>query len=467
MRGAGCRRLAGLALGLFGSVLTAAACAADDAAPADTPAVETTAPTTTPAEADSTIVPAASARRAAGAPASSGVRSGAEVAAADGFSVLSGLRVGLIANQSALVDGDHLADLLQAAPDVDLVALFAPEHGFRGDLNGGVLFDDGVDAATGLPLFSLYGENRQPTPDMLDGVDVLVFDIQDVGARFYTFISTMGLAMQSAAEADIPFVVFDRPNPVGGRYVGGFLRTPDQESFIGQFPIPAAYGLTIGELARAIVAEEWVPGVGDLELEVVPLAGWQRDMTWLDTGLAWRPPSAGLQQAEAAIAYPGTVLFEATSLSYGIGTREPFLLFGAPWANGHLIADSLNAEPVLPGVRFEPVAFVPVPIEGWTSSPRLEGESLVGVRLVIDDPGTFLPVETGVYLLAAFIEQGLARDVPLDELIDRPSTMDLLAGSTRMREAFEAGRTAAEIIAGWATDRERFEPIRRAAMIYP
>lgn len=389
---------------------------------------------------------------------------GAEVLVDSDFAILEGRRVGLIANHTSQARGDHLIDLLDAARDVELTALFAPEHDIRGDAPAGELFDDRVDSATGVPIFSLYGDTRRPTADMLADVDVLVYDLQDVGARFYTYISTMGLSMQSAADAGIPFVVLDRPNPVGGESSGGFVLEGDQLSFIGQFPIPASYGLTAGELATAIKGERWLSGLDDLELEVVTMNGWQRRMRWPTTELDWLPPSPGLPTFESSLAYPGTVLFEATSISYGGGTHETFAMFGADWADGTALAAELNSRG-LPGVSFEAVTFTPGPIPGRTANPRLNGEELSGVRYVFTDIESFDPVRSGLHVLEAFHSSALVAEV--DDFIDRPVTFDLLAGTTELRNLLAAGSSADEIVTAWMPETAAFDEMKQRYHLYP
>ncbi len=388
---------------------------------------------------------------------------GAEVLVDSGFAELDGRRVGLIANQTALAYGRHMIDLLDEAPNVELTAVFAPEHGVRGVVSAGLIEGDSVDLATGVTIFSLYSDVRQPTPEMLEQVDVLVFDLQDAGTRFYTFISTMGLAMQAAAEAGIPFVVLDRPNPIGGEISAGFTLEPDQLSFIGQYPVPSAYGLTAGELALAIEGEGWLPGLEGLDLRVVEMQGWTRDMLWPDTGRDWVPPSPGLPTFDSTLAYPGAVLFEATSISYGGGTLRPFATFGAGWADGDALEADLD-ERGLPGVDFEAVTFRPRPIEGVTENPRLNGERMSGVQYRITDPVAFEPVATGVHVLDAFNRQ--AEALGIDDFIDRPPTFDLLAGTTRLREMLEAGATADEIVAAWAGSAEQFAARRAPYLLY-
>ena len=388
---------------------------------------------------------------------------GAEALADDDFALLAGRRVGLIANQTSTAHGEHLIDLLHDAPDVDLRAVFAPEHGVRGTADAGELLDDTTDPATGVTVFSLYGDTRQPTPEMLADLDVLVYDLQDVGARFYTYISTMGLAMQAAAAVGVEFVVLDRPDPSGGGAASGFVLEPDQTSFIGQYPIPAAYGLTAGELAELIQAQGWMAGLDQLELDVVPMQGWVRSMTWAGTGRPWVPPSPGLRTVDSAIVYPGTVLFEATSISFGGGTPEPFTKLGAPWVNGPALARELNARD-LPGVAFEAVRFTPRPISGITRSPRLVGERLQGVRVVVTDTATFDAFAAGVHALDAFLRQG--DEAGVTDVIDRPETFDLLAGTTRLRELLTIRALAADIVAASAASAESFEPVRTSVLRY-
>ncbi|MGB5758135.1 MAG: DUF1343 domain-containing protein, partial [Acidimicrobiales bacterium] len=279
---------------------------------------------------------------------------------------MSGKRVGLIASRASVVGDRTVIDLLAQSDSVDLVSVFAAEHGIRADVDAGATIDDGVDPATGLAVHSLYGATRSPTAEMLADIDVLVFDLQDVGARFYTYTATMGLAMQAAARAGIPFVVMDRPNPIGGTSLGGAVRDDDHRSFVGQYPIPAVHGMTAAELALAIRGEGWLDGLEGLDLRVVAMSGWARDDLWADTGLAWVPPSPGLPTALTALVYPATVLFEATTLSFGRGTDHPFSQVGAPWLDGEDLARALN-DRNLPGIRFRAVTFTPLAAPG--SSP--------------------------------------------------------------------------------------------------
>lgn len=461
------------ALVLLGGLSTSCASADEPTAPV-VESTTTTASTTTVVATTTTEPPPA-------------VTVGAEVLADRGFDLLDGRRVGAIVNQTSLVRGEHLIDVLHEAANVELVAVFAPEHGVRGTAGAGDLIDDEIDAATGVTIFSLYGETRTPTAEMLDGLDVLVYDLQDVGGRFYTYVSTMGLAMQAAAAAGVEFVVLDRPDPSGGVTPAGYVLEEDQLSFIGQYPVPAAYAMTAGELANAIVAEGWLDGLDGLTLTVVEMQGWLRGMTWEQTGLTWVPPSPGLQTAESAVSYLGTVLFEATSISYGGGTLETFEVIGAEWADEISVSAHLNGRQ-LPGVVFVPVTFTPGPLPGRSDDPRLNGIEMRGVRIQVTDPALFEPVSTAIYLLDEFAqahaEAKLVFEPPpvvegdtadggeaeeeaeFEPFVNREQTMGLLAGTDALVAALDEGISADEIVATWAADLQDFGQLRLQYLLY-
>ena len=390
------------------------------------------------------------------------VRTGAEVLVRDRFEMLAGRRVGLIANHTSRVDTVHLGDVLAEAPEVNFTAFFAPEHGIRGTAEAGEEVVGSIDARTGLPVHSLYGNTRKPTPEMMRGVDVLVFDIQDVGARFYTYISTMGLSMQAAAEAGVAFAVLDRPNPLGGEYVGGFMLEPEYASFVGQFEIPIAHGLTVGELARMIQGEQLLPGLEQLELHVVPMEGWSRSMQWPATGLPWISPSPNIPDYETALVYPGTCLFEAINANEGRGTFQPFRLLGAPYVDADSLVRSLEHRN-LPGVAFEPVVFSPQSIQGMATSPRFLNTSLEGVRITVTASEVFQPVETGIHLIDAFREQARREG---ETLVSRPDALRRLAGTDDLESMLEDGTPPDRIIDAWRVDVERFVQQRRPYLLY-
>ena len=390
------------------------------------------------------------------------VRTGAQVLADQDFARLEGQRIGLIVNHTAQVDSVHLIDALDAASGVELTALFGPEHGLRGTRAAGEKISDGIDEATGAPVYSLYGANRKPSPEMLDSVDVLVFDIQDIGARFYTYISTLGLAMQSAAQQDIPFVVLDRPNPLGGNEMAGFIMEEQYESFVGMYPIPVQHGMTVGELARMIKGEAMLEGLQSLDLQVVETENWERDMLWPETGLPWIPPSPNIPHFQNALVYPGAGFFEATSASEGRGTRNPFVLLGAPWADAQRLVDSLSAYN-LPGVQFEPAQFTPESIESMAPSPKLQDRQLQGIRYNVTDPAEFEPVPAGIYVLHTFYHQAPDDSTPF---ISRRQWLAQLSGSDRLYTMLTSGADPEAIIEAWKEEIAAFREQRQPYLLY-
>jgi uncharacterized protein YbbC (DUF1343 family) len=381
------------------------------------------------------------------------VRPGLEVLLADSIHLVRGRRVGLVTNHTGINGkGAHGIDLLMDHPDVSLVALYSPEHGIRGDAEAGVRIDSSVDLATGLPVHSLYGTTRKPTPEMLEGIDVLLFDIQDIGTRYYTYIYTMALAMEAAGEKGIPFVVLDRPNPVDGVRVQGNVLDPALASFVGMYPLPMRHGMTPGELARLYQQAFGVAA----ELVVVPLAGWRREVRFPETGLPWRAPSPNMPDLESALHYPGTCLFEGTNLSVGRGTPQAFQQIGAPWLDGDALAARMTALD-LPGVRFHAVTFVPdAPGDG-----KFGGETVRGVRLEVTDPDRYDPARTGIHLVVE------ARAVAGEAWAWAASHFDRLAGTDAVRLGVEAGASADTLMAGWAEALAEFMPLREAALLYP
>ncbi len=391
-----------------------------------------------------------------------GMRTGAQVLRDTQFQVLSGKRVGLVTNQTARVDSLHLVDVLHAAPNVQLVALFGPEHGLRGDVEDGAAVTDGIDLETGIPVYSLYGTTRRPTEEMLANVDALVFDIQDVGARFYTFINTMGRSMQAAAKANIPYFVLDRPNPLGGLRVDGYVLDSLHISGVGLYPIPIQHGMTVGELALMIKGEAFLPGLDDLDLHVVRMTGWRRDMLWSDTGAEWRATSPNIPTFETALVYPGTCFFEGTIVSEGRGTDAPFLTIGAPWLDARQAAAELN-EMALPGVRFSFEEVQPRAIEGIADNPKFEGEAIQAVTIRISNQASYAPLLNGLAVLSAIYHQA-PENVKPDFFRDR--WMGLLAGTDRLQRAIETGESPVDIVASWREEVTRFEARREKYLQY-
>jgi uncharacterized protein YbbC (DUF1343 family) len=362
---------------------------------------------------------------------------------------LRGRKVGLITNATGRdAQGRSTIDVLSKEPAWRLVALFSPEHGIRGDAEAGQSVDASVDAQTGLPIYSLYGETNRPTDAMLRGLDTLVYDIQDVGARTYTYTSTLLEAMRAAAAHGLPVVVLDRPNPIGGDQVEGNVLDVRFASFVGPAAIAMRYGLTIGELGQLFNAEL---GVG-ADLTVVPLQGWQRSVWFDPTGLSWVNPSPNLRSLSAAALYPGTVLFEGSNLSEGRGTDRPFEWIGAPWIDSGAWADALQTMN-LPGVRFSPVSKEP-------ESSKFAGQVCQGVSIEIVDRVQLRPMELGVTMLEA------ARSVAPRRVQLTGSTFDRLAGTDRIRTALESGTPAAQIVAAWQPELQRFRALRERYLLY-
>jgi uncharacterized protein YbbC (DUF1343 family)/CubicO group peptidase (beta-lactamase class C family) len=317
------------------------------------------------------------------------VRNGIDVLESQAFGLLQGQRVGLITNHTGRnLEGLNTVTVLSKAPGVKLAALFSPEHGFEGKLDISKV-DNSQDKNTGLMIYSLYGENRKPTPEMLSSIDTVVFDIQDVGARFYTYVSTMGEAMKAAAEHGKKFVVLDRPNPIGGQIVSGPMLDKGQEAFVAFHSLPVRHGMTIGELAKMFRDELKL----ELDLTVVPCEGWTREMNWDATGLTWINPSPNMRSLTQAFLYPGIGLIEMTNVSVGRGTDTPFQVVGAPWISGPLLAQELNREQ-LPGVVFIPIEFTP-------QSSKHANVACQGIELIITDRERFESVATGLAIARA------------------------------------------------------------------
>ena len=365
--------------------------------------------------------------------------------------VFKGKRVGLITNATG-VDSQLKSSAEVLAQKVTLVALFAPEHGLRGSVAAGAAVGHEKDSRTGLPIYSLHGDIRKPTAAMLKNIDVLAFDIQDIGARSYTYIYTMAYAMQSAKENGKTFVVFDRPNPVGGERVEGGLVKSAYSSFIGLYPIPIRHGMTVGELAR-LFNEEF--GIG-ARLVVIPMSGWTRSMQQEDTGLPWVMTSPNIPTPAAALVYSGTGLFGGSNVSEGIGTTRPFELVGAPWLDGRTLSDRMNAYK-LPGVYFRPVYFTPQ----WG---KYQGLTCNGVQLHVTDRRAFTPVSTAIYLLQEIRKLG-GTQFKWNAPSGKDAWMiDLYEGGTELRQ----GRiSASDLLNSWNSEANDFRTRTAKYRLYP
>ena len=371
----------------------------------------------------------------------------------DVFHLVEGKKVGLITNQSGVNSNlERTADRMHRTSGVELLALFGPEHGFQGKAEDGVPVETDRDAASGVPVYSLYGRARQPDDGMLRELDVVVCDIQDVGVRFYTYVSTIYLAMKACAERSIPFIILDRPNPIGAAVEGNIL-DPAFASFVGIHPLPVRYGMTLGELARLLNEDAGV----DADLDVVAMAGWRRECFWDETHLEWVPPSPNMPRVATAVVYPGMCFFEGTNISEGRGTARPFEQVGAPFIDEFRLADELNGL-LLPGAVFRPVRFVP-------AFGKYEGESCGGALLDVIERADFLPVTTGFEALAVIRRrwpEHFAWRIPEEGI----HNFDKLAGTDRIREALDAGAEVADLVLEWEAERRPFLELRESYLLY-
>jgi uncharacterized protein YbbC (DUF1343 family) len=372
---------------------------------------------------------------------------------------LRGLRVGIVCNHAS-IDGhfNHIVDRLHAAEGVTLGAIFGPQHGFRSDVQDNMIETaHGEDPARQVPVYSLYSETREPTAAMLAGLDVLVIDLQDVGARIYTYIYTMANCLRAARRHGVRVIVCDRPNPIGGIDVEGALLKPGFESFVGQFPIPMRHGMTIGELAKLFNAHFDLGA----DLEVLPMEGWRREMYADATGLPWVMPSPNMPTLDTAIVYPGTVLFEGTMLSEGRGTTRPFELVGLPGIDAERFAAAMN-DLQLPGAYFRPAVFEP-------TFQKHAKQTCGGCQIhVLDRPG-FRPVLTAVALIEMFRQMNasaFAWRKPPYEYEHEKEPFDILSGSATLREQIERGIPAKEIADGWRDDERAFDALRKQFLLY-
>ena len=373
------------------------------------------------------------------------VKPGIEVLREGEFACLKGKRVGLVTNPTG-VDKQltSTVDILFDAPDVQLVALYGPEHGVRGDIPAGEKVENQKDAKTGLPVYSLYGKTRKPTPEMLQNVDVLVYDIQDIGCRSYTFISTLGLLMQAAAEQNKEVVVLDRPNPLGGNKVEGSGVSEGYFSFVSQFDIPYIYGLTCGELAKYLNQE-----IG-CQLTVIPMQGWERSMKFEDTGLPWVPTSPQIPCTAAALLYPATgIIGEMGFLNIGVGYTLPFQVMAATWANAVQLTDALNAKN-LPGIAFRPIVFKPL-------FGSLKGQNVQGVQIFITDYDKARLSEIQFHVIEVMHQLYPAYTLFSAETEKRNGMFDKVCGTNYIRQQFGKNYQADDILSYWRNNEQEFK----------
>lgn len=378
------------------------------------------------------------------------VKTGIETLLSSNLSWLKGKRVGLITNPTGIdANMKSSVDLLFEHPNIKLTALYGPEHGVRGDAQAGEGVESYTDEKTGLHVYSLYGKTRKPTPEMLKNVDVLLFDIQDVGARYYTYIYTMAYAMEAAKENNIPFVVLDRPNPIGGLKVEGPVLEPEHASFVGLYPIPLRHGMTTGELAKLFNKEFHI----NADVTVIKMKNWKRSMTFDDTKLPFVLPSPNMPTVDSTFVYPATGLIEGTNVSEGRGTTKPFELIGAPYINSSELADHLN-QLKLKGVQFRPVSFTP-------TFSKHAGTLSHGVQLYVTDRSSFEAVKTGLSIIKAIHDL-----YPNDFQFLQTGSFDKLIGNGWMKEEINKGTSVKHIMKRYHHDLKTFEKKRKKYLIY-
>ena len=387
------------------------------------------------------------------------IKLGVEVLLESRLDLLRGRRVGLIVNPASIDQHfRHTADLLHQHSGVNLTALFGPQHGIRGETQDNMIeWQTFRDSRTGLPAYSLYGETRKPTPEMIDEVDVLVFDVPDVGTRVYTFNYTMALAMQASRETGKRFVVLDRPNPITGVHIEGNILEPGFQSFVGMFPIPMRHGMTTGELALMFNSEFGI----SCELEVVKMDGWRRKLWYDDTKLPWVLPSPNIPTPETTIVYPGAVMLEGTNISEGRGTTKPFEIIGAPYIEPYELVEALRKE-TLPGVYFRPLHFQP-------TFHKYVGELCGGIQVHVIEREAFKPVKTSIAITSAicglYPERFEWKQPPYEYVYDK-LPFDVINGSSVIRKQIEANTPISQIEDSWQSNLSKFAKLRDKYVLY-
>ncbi len=383
---------------------------------------------------------------------------GADLLFSENQNLISGKKVGVVCNHTALLsNGKNLVDALLEQKNVIVSAIFTPEHGFKGVEEAGEKIDYKNNLYKEVPIISLYGKDRKPSKDNLTDVDLLIFDIQDVGARFYTYISTMYYVLESAGENNIPVIILDRPNPIGGKYIDGPVLDPKFKSFVGIAQIPITHGMTIGELATYFVGEKVVPTWKNVSLKVIQCKNWKREIP-NQFYSNWNSPSPNINSLETALVYPGICLMEGTNISEGRGTRFPFLQFGAPFINADDVIEKLKIFSFA-GIEMQSVSFIPDDIEAMATNPKFKGQSCYGIKIKITDPTKFEPVKFGTKLLFVLVKL-YGNKIKFNDGFDR------LAGNSYLKKALLQKVAPEKIIASWQKDLIKFEKKRIKYLLY-
>ena len=385
---------------------------------------------------------------------------GADILISDSLHLIQNKRLGIITNHSAVLsNGVHLVDTLFNLDRVKISALFGPEHGIRGNAPDGQTIKDGVDTKTNIPVYSLYGKIRKPTKEMLDGIDILVFDIQDIGARFYTFISTLYYTLIAAAENDIPIIVLDRPNPINGDVVDGPIRIEDFKSFVAIAPIPIQHGMTIGELAVMFNNEGWLGGELNANLTVIKMNGWQRELFLDDCDLPWINPSPNIPSLNTAILYPGLCLLEGVNVSEGRGTYSPFLTFGAPYINSNELLTELNKLPHQ-GLELSKTVYTPKSIKNMSTNPKYKDQNCNGIIINVVDKQKIKALRFGIQVLYAI------HKLYPDNFQFRMNYLDKLFGDSYLTEMIKNNNSPTQIFKKWELELIKFKELRNKYLFY-
>lgn len=384
---------------------------------------------------------------------------GADVLFSENLNLISGKKVGMICNHTSLLsDGKHLVDALLEQKNVKVNAIFTPEHGFKGLAEAGEVVDYKNNLYKEVPIISLYGKDKKPSKDVLQNIDLLIFDMQDVGARFYTYISTMYYVLEAAGENNIPVIILDRPNPIGGSYVDGPVLDPNYKSFVGISEIPITHGMTVGELANYFVGEKLISSWKNVSLKVIQCKNWKREFP-NEFYSKWNSPSPNINSLETALVYPGTCLLEGTNISEGRGTKFPFLQFGAPFIKSDDVINKLNLLKV-EGAELQSVNFIPQDIEGIATSPKFENQACYGIKIRITDPNKFEAVKFGIKFLYVVTK------LYGDKIKFNNQSFDRLAGSDILRKQLLSKLTPEKIFATWQYELTKFKNKRNQYLLY-
>jgi len=387
-------------------------------------------------------------------------QTGLDVLIESDFRIIENKNIGIICNHTSCdKDGNHIVDLIFNHQKCNVKAIFAPEHGFRGNKSAGVKINTNIDSTTGSPVYSLYGKIKKPTKEMLKNIDVLLYDIQDIGARFYTYISTMTMAMKAAAENRIPIIILDRPNPIRGDIVQGGIRQFGYESFVGMHPTPIRYGMTCGELANYINDEILHQENLSCDLHIVKLQNWNRSLWYDEIEIPWIAPSPNMTNIETAIVYPGFCMFEGTNISEGRGTTEPFLRFGAPWIDSNLLLEKIQ-KLNLKGVKFSKSDFTPISIPGRAVKPKYQNQKCGGIKIRITDRNTFNSIKSFVYIIE------IIYSMYPKEFKWNDRWIDLLSGSNQLRNTINGGSSIKKLLDQWEKESNSFGKVSKQYYLY-